>query len=52
MLQFSDGAVGILRNYYASLLFPPDKIDDIPDVWNPDQYDKATWRGLLCITST
>ena len=47
--SFSDGAVGILRNYYASLLFPPDKTSDIPDVWNPDQYDKATWRGLLCI---
>jgi len=38
-----------LRNYYASLLFPPDKTSDIPDVWNPDKYDKATWRGLLCI---
>lgn len=47
--SFSDGAVGILRNYYASLLFPPDKTSDIPDVWNPDKYDKATWRGLLCI---
>ena len=40
--SFSDGAVGILRNYYASLLFPPDKTSDIPDVWNPDKYDKAT----------
>ncbi len=47
--SFSDGAVGILRNYYASLLFPPDKTSDIPDVWNPDKYDKGTWRGLLCI---
>ena len=47
-LSFSDGAVGILSNYYASLLFPPDKTCDIPDVWNPDKYDKATWRGLLC----
>ncbi len=47
--SFSDGAVGILRNYYASLLFPPDKTSDIPDVWNPDHYDKALWRGLLCI---
>ncbi len=47
--SFSDGAVGILRNYYASLLFPPDKTSDIPDVWNPDKYDQATWRGLLCI---
>jgi hypothetical protein len=47
--SFSDGAVGILRNYYAALLFPPDKTSDIPDVWNPDRYDKGTWRGLLCI---
>ena len=48
-LSFSDGAVGILRNYYAALLFPPDKCSDIPDVWDPDKYDPATWRGLLCI---
>ena len=47
--SFSDGAVGILRNYYASLLFPPDKLSDIPDVWNPNAYDKSVWRGLLCI---
>ena len=38
-----------LRNYYAALLFPPDKTSDIPDVWNPNDYNKATWRGLLCI---
>ena len=44
-----NGAVGILRNYYASLLFPPDKTSDIPDIWNPNEYDKAKWRGLLCI---
>ena len=49
MLQFSDAAIGILRNYYASLLFPPDKLEDNGDAWNPDHYDKATWRGLLCI---
>jgi len=48
-LSFSDGAVGIRRNYYASLLFPPDKTSDIPDVWDPKVYDKATWRGLLGI---
>ena len=48
-LSFSDGAVGILRNYYASLLFPPDKTSDIPDIWNPNDYDKSKWRGLLCI---
>ena len=47
--SFSDGGVGVLRNYYASLLFPPDKTSDIPDIWNPAKYDKATWRGLLCI---
>lgn len=46
--SFSDGAVGILRNYYAALMLPPDKTSDIPDIWNPDKYDKATWRGLLC----
>jgi hypothetical protein len=38
-----------LRNYYAALLFPPDKTSDIPDIWNPNDYNKATWRGLLCI---
>ncbi len=48
-VSFSDGAVGIIRNYYASLLLPPDKTSDIPDIWNPAHYDKATWRGLLCI---
>lgn len=47
--SFSDGAVGPLRNYYAALLFPPDKTSDIPDRFNPNAYDKATWRGLLCI---
>ena len=47
--SFSDGAVGILRNYYASLMLPPDKTSDIPDAWNPNAYDKAIWRGLLCI---
>ena len=39
----------IIRNYYASLLLPPDKTSDIPDIWNPNKYDKAIWRGLLCI---
>ncbi len=43
-ISFSDGAVGPLRNYYAALLFPPDKTSDIPDIYNPDAYDKATWR--------
>ena len=48
-LSFSDGNVGILCNYYASLLLPPDKTSDIPDKWDPNKYDKATWRGLLAI---
>lgn len=48
-ISFSDGAVGPLRNYYASLLLPPDKTSDIPDRYNPDAFDKAIWRGLLCI---
>ena len=46
--QFSDGAVGILRNYWTALLFPPDKVNDQPDVSNPDQFNKALWRGSLC----
>ena len=29
--------------------FSPDKTSDIPDIWNPNEYDKAKWRGLLCI---
>jgi len=48
-ISFSDGAVGIIRNYYTSLILPPDKSSDIPDRYNPADYDKATWRGLLCI---
>jgi hypothetical protein len=46
-LQFSDGAVGRLGNYWATLLFPPDKLNDMPDHWDPKDYDPATWRGLL-----
>ena len=48
-VSFSDGEVGILRNYWASLILPPDKTSDVPDIWNPDAYNKASWRGLLCI---
>jgi len=48
-ISFSDGAVGILRNYWAALLLPPDKSSDIPDNWQPDKYDKSIWRGLLTI---
>jgi len=47
-VQFSDGAIGALRNYWSALLFPPDKNCDNPDQWDPDKYDKAKWRGLLC----
>lgn len=47
-VQFSDGVIGPLRNYYSALLFPPDKNCDNPDQWNVDKFDKATWRGLLC----
>jgi hypothetical protein len=46
-INFSDGAVGIIGDYWASLLLPPDKINDIEDHWRPDQYNKALWRGLL-----
>src|SRR5439155_7438404 len=42
-ISFSDGAVGIHRNYHAALLLPPDKTSDIPDAWNPNNYDKAIW---------
>ena len=48
-ISFSDGAVGILRNYWAALILPPDKSSDIPDKWQPNEYDKASWRGLLTI---
>ena len=47
ILQFSDGSIGPLRNYYASLLFPPDKCEDNGDQWKIENYDKARWRALL-----
>lgn len=46
--QFTDGQSQQLANYYISYLFPPDKINNMPDIWDPEQYDPATWRGLLC----
>lgn len=46
--QFTDGQSQQLANYYVSYLFPPDKINNMPDIWDPNQYDPATWRGLLC----
>jgi len=45
--QFTDGQSRELANYYASYLFPPDKVNNMPDIWDPDKYDPATWRGLL-----
>ena len=48
MFQFTDGgSIGPLRNYYASLLLPPDKLMDNGDDWRPEQFQKARWRGLL-----
>jgi hypothetical protein len=46
--QFTDGQALMLADYYASYLFPPDKINNMPDIWDPNKYDPATWRGLLC----
>jgi hypothetical protein len=46
--QFTDGQARELADYYASYLFPPDKINNMPDIWDPAKYDPATWRGLLC----
>ena len=49
-IQFSDAAVGLMRNYWAALLLPPDKVADNPDAWRDvSNYDKATWRGWLCL---
>ncbi len=46
--QFTDGQAGQLASYYATYLFPPDKINDMPDIWDPAKFDPATWRSLLC----
>lgn len=49
-IQFSDAAVGLVRNYWTALLLPPDKVADNPDAWRDvSNYDKATWRGWLCL---
>ena len=49
-IQFSDAAVGLMRNYWAALLLPPDKVADNPDAWRDvGNYDKTTWRGWLCL---
>jgi len=49
-IQFSDAGVGLMRNYWAALLLPPDKVADNPDAWRDvDKYNKASWRGWLCL---
>ena len=48
-LQLTEGGMGLKRNHYASLLYPPDKTSDVCDAWWPDNYEKGLWRGLLCI---
>jgi len=46
--QLSDGCVGRYRDYYASYLFPPDKLEPMPDDWTPDKIEaNGEWRGLL-----
>ena len=46
--QMSDGCVGRYRDYYASYLFPPDKMETQPDNWDPDKIEQTgLWRGLL-----
>jgi len=47
-IQYTDGSAGMLANYYTSLLFPPDKTNHMPDIWDPANFDKATWNTLLC----
>lgn len=45
--QYTDGCVGKIKDYYTSYLFPPDKLEPQPDRWNPNDYEKSKWRGLL-----
>lgn len=46
-ISVTDAGGGPLRNYWVSLLIPPDKTSDDPNAWNVDKYDKASWRGAL-----
>jgi hypothetical protein len=46
-ISFSDGAVGMVRNYWASLILPPDKTAENGDFWEIDKFDKSIYRGLL-----
>lgn len=48
-IQMTDGANGLLSNYWNTLLIPPDKMCHMPDMWDPDKYDPPTWRGLLAL---
>jgi hypothetical protein len=48
-ISFSDGAVGMVRNHWASLILPPDKTAENGDFWEIDKFDKSIYRGLLTI---
>ena len=49
-LQTAEEGLDLRRNYYSSLLYPPDKTSDTYScMWDPDNYEKRLWRGLLCI---
>jgi hypothetical protein len=47
--SFSDGPVGMIRNHWAALILPPDKTSENGDNWGLDEFDKATYRGLLTL---
>ena len=47
--SFSDGPVGMIRNQWAALILPPDKTSENGDNWGLDEFDKATYRGLLTL---
>ncbi len=47
VFQFTDGQVGLRNNYHASLLFPPDKIEHIPEFWDVGKFDPASFPGAL-----
>jgi hypothetical protein len=44
---FNDNPVGILRNYWAALILPPDKNAEATVNWGVHRFDKAIYRGLL-----
>jgi hypothetical protein len=45
--QLADGKTDPTGAYYASYLFPPDKLNNIPDFYSLELYDQESWRGLL-----